>query len=239
MDKSPEQLNIDNLPNEDPRYYTIEQYGTGSISHATTQMYSGTHASFGLPSTTALFLNLSHKAWFQGKEMLDADLFINTDQGLQSEDHAPLFNLFELRISNIVFAFSALEAFANQSVPENYQFNRLRSDGRCEEVYNRNQIERYLNLDTKLDKVLPTIFSVASPKGGPLWNRYTDLKALRDRIIHIKSQDTKSGGPELDTLWGKLLNTRTHNFAVDAHMMIGYYLQDKHKPRWFRLFPYQ
>jgi hypothetical protein len=76
-----------------------------------------------------------------------------------------LFDEFENLIACIVFSYTAIEAFANESIPDDYRFNKMRGDKKCLEVYSKDQIERNLSLDTKLDEILPALFAVKSPKG--------------------------------------------------------------------------
>ena len=229
---------VDDLPNEDPRFYAIQKRGAGSASIAVTQKYLKTLASFGLPSNPSLCLSIANKAHPLSSNADDADLFKNTDQGLRANDHTPLFDVFEAKIMNIVFSFTALESFANISIPDNFKFMHIDRKGGPAIPFDKEMIERNLSLDVKLDKILPTIFKVKTPKGTALWQKYKTLKKLRDRLIHLKSQDTKSGGPESKTIWGELMKYRDYNFANDAHQLIGHYFVKTHKPRWFRLYPY-
>jgi hypothetical protein len=158
-----------------------------------------------------------------------------------TRDEAALFGIMEQRMVAIVFAYTALESFANESIPDDYTFSQQRNDKRFTEVYTKAQAE-FLNLDIKLGNVLPPIFGVNTPKGGKIWNNYRLIKDLRDRIIHMKSKDRMPNtDPAEDTIWRELLDKSKPNVALVAKDIVGYYLTkipDSEKPRWFTLFPH-
>jgi len=226
------------LCQEDPRYYALDAHGAGTVAIAKTERVGADLLHFGLPSMTALFLSQSEKAHAQRKSIPISDLFQSTDQGLQAFDHKPLFDTFEFLIMEVVFAFSALESFANQALPLDFELRLPRQDKRCTELFSKAQAER-LSLDVKLDIALPQVFGVQSPKGTKIWQDYVELKNLRDRIIHLKSADTKSSGPETDSVWGDLLRARESDHSKRTATIIGYYLAKADKPRWYRRFPYR
>lgn len=196
---------------------------------------------FSLPSMTALFLDFSSKAWDEAQIFLASDFndhfTLKSDGSYGPKNEGDFFEALELRMAAVVFAYSALESFANESIPEDHVFKRNKQDGKCIEQYNKEQIEKWLNLDLKLDEILPSILKVKSPKGSTYWQRYMKLKNLRDRIIHMKSKDRKSSGPNDETIWKELLDISKPNFAFEAKDIISYYLNNKPKPRWFTKFP--
>jgi hypothetical protein len=138
----------------------------------------------------------------------------------------------------VVFAYTALESFANESIPETFVFKKGRDDRRCLEVYTKEQAE-FLSLDLKLSEVLPQVFNVTTPKGTKIWERYFFIKKLRDRIIHIKTKDKDTTKFATDTIWSNLLDNTFPNIALEAKSIIGYYFENiPEKPRWFKRFPW-
>ena len=199
-----------------------------------------------LPNVTALFLDFSYKLWIdtqneienEGNFLKFSSKYIPNNNVYPASDDK-VFNFIEKRMASIVFAYSALESFANENIPDNYIFQKQRDDDKCVEKYHKKQIERFLNLDLKLSEILPNIMNVTNPKGTNVWNRYKNLQQIRDSIIHMKSKDRKSSGPEEESIWNNLLEKSNPNFAFEAKEIIGYYLPDETKqPRWFRKFPY-
>lgn len=228
------------LEKEDPRFYAIDKFNTGLASILTSEKVEKVILNFGLPSTSSLFLNLS----LQAKREVDA---INIDkcfdkhpnnQGIYPDDHKLLFDFFELMITQIVFSFSAIEAFANISIPKDFIYRSKRGDKKFLEEYNKDQIERNISLDNKLDKISPTIFNVKTPCGTKIWDNFQHMKKLRDRLIHLKSSDTTASGPEIKTVWGDLIRNKGIDFTKQSHQIIGHYIDKKEGFRWHKKFPY-
>lgn len=200
--------------------------------------------SFGIPSMTALFLDHAYTNWVESQHFLEEEEFLESpsphlpEGTIHPKDDSTFFHLLEERMVAIVFAYTALESFANESIPDDYIFKKERDDKKCTEEYTKTQAE-LVSLDTKLDLVLPSIFQIVSPKRKPIWNKYIFIKKLRDRIIHMKSKDRRSTDANEDTIWKELLNKSYPNVAIDAKDIIGYYLNNlADKPRWFVKFPW-
>lgn len=201
---------------------------------------------FSVPNISAILLDVSCKFWIRSQRELAASYTFVEWEGLFSFDNtiypkeeSDLFDLLQERIESIIFAYTALEAFANESLPDNAVFTNERENKRCTETYNKDQIERFISLDEKISTIIPQYFGVESPKGKKIWQRYLALKKLRDRLIHLKSNDRKSISPSDDTIWKELLDKDKPNFAIEVKDIIGYLIQNvKEKPRWFTKFPY-
>ncbi len=202
--------------------------------------YDGFHTlDFPIPSMTSLFLSQAYEDWTASQHFLTEEEFLDkpdkTDVStvIHPKEDYIFFSLLQQRMVAIVFAYTALESFANESIPETYIFKRLRDDKKCTEEFNKEQAE-HLSLDTKLHEVLPLIFGIKSPKGTIVWQKYISLKKLRDRIIHMKSKDKEPSKPRDETIWSELLNKSYPNLALEAKAVIGYYLDSlPTKPRWF------
>lgn len=136
----------------------------------------------------------------------------------------------------IIFAYTALEAFANSQIPDDYVYIMNRSDKKCVEQYSKSQIERFISLDTKLGDILPEIMGLASPKGTSTWEKYLSLKKLRDEIIHCKSAPTTQ---ETNQIFKDLFSETVANPCLEAKDIIGYFLNSlkpSDQPMWFKEF---
>ena len=218
--------------------------GTEVIVSGSVQYNKKHILSFGLPNMTALFLDQAYKAWQESQQLLQREQFLDSPSKympngtINPKDDASFFDLLEKRMVAIVFAYTALESFANESIPSDYIFRRERDDKKCMEEYKKEQAE-ILSLDTKLNYVLPSIYSVKPPKGFSVWHKYIFIKKVRDRIIHMKSKDRRPTSVNDETIWKELLNNLHVNVAIDAKIIIGYYLKNASpKPRWFDTFPW-
>lgn len=229
------------LENEDPRFFAIDKLNTGLASIATTEKFNGQVLSFGIPSGPGLFLSLALNCYQQASKIDLTNCFDNHPypQGTWPENHTNLFNFFELMIGQIIFSYTAIETFSNISIPKDYKFEFKRIDPKSIKLYDKDQVERRLSLDKKLDLVLPEVLSVNSPaKESEIWIQFLFHKELRDRLIHLKSIDVSSSGAEERTIWGDLLRNHKTDFVASAHKLIGHFIGHKKGFRWFKKFPY-
>lgn len=89
----------------------------------------------------------------------------------------------------VIFLFTSIESFINNLIPEDMIFEV--SSTRRTEVYNKKQIQEFLDFKTKVTKVLKQatgkdFFHKATPANEMIWN----LKNFRDNIIHTKPEET-------------------------------------------------
>lgn len=222
------------LEKEDWRFHAIDAVGTGLGMLATTEKLAKRNLSFGLPSAPALYLSLARNAHEQ-RIAIDVDAcFVShpKPQGTWPEDHRALFDFFELFIAEVIFSFTAIEAFANESIPPSFTYSWKNS----KEVkqLSRADIERFVQLDEKLKRVLPEAHNVKSPAGTKAWQGFKELKAVRDRVVHMKSIDRRASGPEHQTLWGLMLEKKQQDFAEVAYQLIGGYPALVNGRRWYR-----
>jgi hypothetical protein len=226
----------DLLEGEDGRYFAIDKLGTGLGSIATTETLGETIVSFGLPSAPALYLNRSRRAYLSIRDIDPKSLFDRHPTGWWPDDQGPLFDFLEAFATHVVFAHSAVEAFANEAIPEGFQY-AVERNGK-EQFLPRSEIERWVSLEEKLHSVLPAALSLPSPKGKVTWENYRAIKKIRDRIIHVKTIDRRASGPEDETLWGTMLREHATPFCDYAHAIIGHYKSVEGR-RWFRKYPYE
>ena len=88
---------------------------------------------------------------------------------------------------SVVFSYTALEAFSNLSIPDDYTYKVKSKSKGIVEVYDKNAIERWLPLQDKLCNILTEVYQTKKLKSLPFWNYYTKLETYRHNIIHQKS----------------------------------------------------
>lgn len=186
-----------------------------------------------------MFLSLASRSAASARELrtavvgtLEKHPSSNTMVVPDSEESG-LFDCLEDSIACIVFAYTAIEAFANESIPDEFEYRRENPGGKFTELYGKDQIERNVSLDDKLDKVLPLIFDVPSPKGTKQWEDYVRLTRIRNRLIHLKSKDLRPSGPDdaSEYLWTHILAEHVTSFPQYSAIIISHFLQ-KERPRW-------
>ncbi len=190
-----------------------------------------------LPNATAMLLDTARASFARSEELINDVGKQETKGGVTIfRSDADAFDLIGYRAASVVFAFCALEAFANEMLPHGYTHRIERADGRCGETYGTAQIERWLQLDTKLSDILPVVLSRPSPKGGRVWQAYAQLRDARDRVIHMKSGDRRSTGPDEDTIWSTLIRVAPPHDTAKA--MIDHFLEGQvSPPRWASRYP--
>lgn len=227
---------IELLKAEDWRYHAIGPMGTGLGSMATTEDVNGKMVSFSLPSAPALYLNLARSAHLRRAAIDLPSVFTITPHGVYPDDHGPLFDYFENFALEIIFSFTALEAFANEVVPPDFIY-QYKKDKKSEAVaLCKADIERQISLDEKLKIVLPMAHNIKSPNGTKQWQDYKKLKYVRNRLIHLKSIDRKSSGPEHQTLWGLMLEDQKYIYPDMTARIIGHFDVLVKSRRWFSLY---
>lgn len=225
------------LAKHDGRYFGIDKFNTGLVVLIKAEKIGKRgHVDFALPSSPALFLNAARRSYAQIKDIDPEQLFYRWQNGRIPINHSKLFDYFESFASHIVFSFTALEAFANEAIPREFEYEVEKKGEKS--LLKKPEIERTVNLDEKLHTVLPKALGVASPKGKKPWQHYKALKAMRDRIIHLKSVDRSPSGPEQESVWGLMLRSHAEPFCDYTHALIGHYLPAINR-RWYREYPYQ
>lgn len=158
-----------------------------------------------LPNATALFLSASRRSWESARSIREHS---KIDRSIKSEvafdTTSDSFDYLEQVMESIVMAFTALEAFVNELIPDDFVYHTHKRSEIVLERMKKSEIERFLSLDEKLSKVLPEALNVESPKGTKCWKGFVKLKRVRDRIIHMKKDDRRSSGPDTPTLWHEL-----------------------------------
>ncbi len=203
---------------------------------------------FSIPSHAAICINLSRKGFLRAKRFGFSELAKKqitaevTADGLKQT-----YDYFEEMIQNVVFAHTALEAFVNENIPNDFVYQR-EQQGKCIEVHDKAGIERNIQLDEKLSVVLPQITGIEFDKGGQLWSDFKKMKDVRDRIIHAKTSDLGLHDKEIKSLWDTLLEMHDTDASLIAHkLMLLYPIKYDHsssplasgRNRWLDYFPFE
>jgi hypothetical protein len=190
-----------------------------------------------LPNATAILLSAAYRSYQVAQKIRHEN---KIDQSIKNQvvfvDEKSSFDYMEAKIESVVMAYTALEAFANELIPDSYEYEYTKRDSQ-KEVLNKEQIERIVSLDEKLSIVLPKILSVNSPKGTRCWEEYRKLKRTRDRLIHMKSSDRRSTTSENETLWHIIFTQNAPHIVVKE--IISHYVRSMvEKPLWYGKCPF-
>lgn len=191
-----------------------------------------------LPNATALLLNSSANAFQSAKAIRSANGIDSTiHEGVTFNTDKEAFDYVERMIEAVFLAFTGLEAFVNDAIPHDFIYARHKQSDVILEAANKSNIERHFNIDEKLTLVLPEVLKCSTPKGTRCWEAYKQLKKTRDRLVHMKSDDCKSTGADVDTVWKALFFTPAPHVTVKA--MIDHFVKAmENKPGWHSRFPH-
>lgn len=191
----------------------------------------GSEFSVPVPNATAMMLNSSQRAYREAavlrrKNKIDE----KHSQKSAFKSNKEAIDYLELVIESVITAHIALEAFANEIIPEDFTHTRVKKSGE-ETLLNKEHIQRHISLCEKISELIPVVLNIASPKGNKDWQSYQKLKRLRDRITHMKSEDRKSAGSDVDSIWRALLYAEAPH--LQALSIINYFSSGlKEKPGW-------
>jgi len=193
-----------------------------------------------LPNTTAMFLNLSNILFKHAKNNFNSSSIQKIQKIRQSTRDDNFFDFYENLFGSIVFAFTAIESFANEYIPDDFNYERNTKDDLIENM-NKREIERKVPLSEKISNILPYIFNIKFTKQKKIWHEYKKLEEIRDRIIHMKSQDRKSSSRDKKTIWNSLMTDPIFNAPKISEDLIFYFINSlsyKMQPRWYKKYPF-
>jgi hypothetical protein len=133
---------------------------------------------------------------------------------------------FSLASSYAIFLYTSIEAFINKMIPNEYIYSRKIQDKRTE-LFDKPQIQRYLEFSEKLKNVLPEI--TGKNFVAEFTHKFEQIKKLknfRDEIAHTKSYDGENGPNRYENLYVTSLNfdyEQTLNYVKD---FINFYQPD-------------
>ncbi len=206
---------------------------TGAVGKGVAEIdYKCGRVVFPIPNATALFFNLSNRHY---KSARVTSQRFSSSPDLQSLTDEDIFSYLEDVMASVVFAYTALEAFANEEIPDDFVHTITKS--KCSEVFNKSQIERSLSLQIKLGDILPAITGITSPKGTKVWQDFVALEELRNSIIHMKTMDRQHVGYSNQSIWSKLVSEPVPFVLPSAKAMVDHFYASRQlKPNWYEHF---
>ena len=153
------------------------------------------------PNNVGILLSIANKALQRAQTIYDKKIDPNkhkhtdileagTDSNL-TETTIMVYEYIESIQTSIVFGYTAIEAFINLSIDDEYKYMNKNSKG-ITEVYDKKAIERWLSLQVKISEVLSEIYECKSIKQDKIWNKFLQFEERRNQIIHQKSIDVNS-----------------------------------------------
>lgn len=150
------------------------------------------------PNNVAVLLSISSKAVSKAME-LQQGFFLSKSMEFQVEkvegDKKDFLNKVSSAVCDyieqvqtaVVFAYTALETFANLSIPEEYLYHCENKSKGIKETYDKTAIERWLGLKTKVQHILTEIYGTEKVERKKWWGHFSNLENFRNDIIHQKT----------------------------------------------------
>lgn len=138
------------------------------------------------PDQVLIYFNCAHANYSLIKNKKNELLKnLNPTSSIDEKFVGQIFDFFGLTSGFIIFLFSSIEAFMNRLILTGRSYKRERPN--CTEVFNEIQIQKGIQFDEKLNKVLPEFTGKNFMKDYPLKAIHiTNLEKLRDELIHVK-----------------------------------------------------
>lgn len=156
------------------------------------------------PNNISLSLSLMKKSYKKSQKQLNKLLENRNEKliKLSENDKDVLYEYFESITTSIIFAYIAVESFANAAIPEDYIYEKI-NDRKIKESWTKENIERWLSTSQKISEILPIVLKTDDIKEQALWLEFKKLEKIRNDIVH---QKTIESGTKLDSdLYNKLL----------------------------------
>lgn len=172
------------------------------------------------PDPVLVYFDSAYNNFINIKEYKQKVLGSITKTYLDEDISMLLYQYFGYTNGYVIFLFTAIEAFINKFIPAEYKYIVQKSNRT--EVYSRDQIQRHLSFDDKLNKVVADISKKSFQKSYPLkYQHVINLKDFRDIIVHTKA-DLKGSTP-FDYIYRKALNFNFEDTLLAVRDLLNFY----------------
>ena len=141
------------------------------------------------------------------------------NDSLFSKDVEAAYNFLEEMQKSVIFAYKAIECFCNETIPDDYVYNKTKSTGVVEQ-YGKQQIERLINTSEKISKILPLILNMESPSKEKFWSQFKNLERIRHEIIHSKSNTSK-------TILAELFSSKMDGYLYSSEELLNFFIKEE------------
>ncbi|EMV9369368.1 hypothetical protein AADU81_003158 [Vibrio alginolyticus] len=158
----------------------------------------GKQLEYFVPNNIALLLSNSRKSLDKAEVMYKEQLLKHIPSDEEKfvdqlwSNCSLVSDYIELMQTAIVFGYTALEAFANISIPENYTYISKPNSKGIKEQFSKEAVERWVRLQDKLNVILPDIYNTSVLNKQKFWPHFIALEECRNNIIHQKTIDRTS-----------------------------------------------
>lgn len=175
---------------------------TGIINHG------NVYISF-FPDPVLVFFSQAYDSYLKSKKIVsDFDNHIILNSNDIKIINSEIYNIYlSQRISAIIFLFTALEAFVNSVIPDEFIYKR-KKDTESENL-NKKDIERFVPVIEKIDCILSQQELVGIDFKQQYPTIYGNIKKIqreRNNLIHLKTSRDDKNVESFLSMFGKILN---------------------------------
>ncbi|WP_282147549.1 hypothetical protein [Algibacter lectus] len=216
---------IDNIVKQDFKDY-VPHVITEDGSFIQTFKYKRNNKTLFVPEPNPIVIYFSNSQVFlkslnDSRDELFGDLTKNNDVGnvLNSS-----YRFFGFASNFVTSLFNALEAFINSQIPNDFEYKKV--DKKSTEIFNKEQIQRYIQFDEKIKKVVPQITNKSFHRHySHKFEILKKFKDLRDKVVHTKA-DQKTTPNYYQNLFTELLDFDYNQTILTTKEYINYYQEN-------------
>lgn len=184
--------------------------------------YEGKNALIPIPDLSLVYFDSAYNLNVLRKEK-EKELFekiITSEKKLGEDATNEIYRYYGFASSCIISLFTAIESFINHIIPNNKPY--IKQLKNKTEIYTKEQVQKSISFSEKTKEVLPYFFDGKNYfKHSSASNQHiTNLKHLRDEIVHPKSEITFQKQEELIK---RLLNFKYDKTFESVASFMNYY----------------
>lgn len=168
------------------------------------------------PNPVTFYFSLAYDSIIQIKDtkrILEKVLLVQENDGQKAQAFSLLFRVTSVCV---IFSFSALEAFLNQSLPD---YSLIEYKGK---MIGKKSIENNVKFNDKLNDIIPKIFKKSFANTHQKENELlVNLKSFRDKLIHLK--EVRDGFTSYNEIYQEVLNTDFEEVVMSVKKCINFY----------------
>jgi len=143
------------------------------------------NVTFCSPNIVSLFVSIAKKELEDAKVIFNKSIHLKITKSknvdFEKEENKLLFNYFEKIGISIVAIYTAVEALANIAIPNDYKLEKMNKK-KVIEIWNKQNIERWICTTEKIGDIIPEIMHIESPKKLKIWSYFKSLEEMRNYI---------------------------------------------------------
>ncbi|KJD38039.1 hypothetical protein QD46_21975 [Paenibacillus polymyxa] len=183
----------------------------------------GKRVEFTSPNNIAICLSKAMKETDLANSIFDSLIkskIKNKEVKFNDSETVSLFDYFEHLEVGIIFSYTAVEAFANVAIPEEFGYEIKNNKG-IKEIWDKAAIERWMKTTDKLRYILPNILQCSDPCNNKFWSDFKKLEDIRNKLIHQKTFEIKRRD---ESIYKSFFNESIFRIIKSGFLVIDYFV---------------